>query len=215
MPSWLTIVIIIGAVGYLIAKRFSGEPLNARDLAGPPLIITGIGVYELTKVDGLGAVDIAWLAASLLIALAFGAVRGATVGIFTKDGVLWQRYTVKTIGVWVLSLVVSGGFGLLAVAGGMHSDAKPLMLSIGVGMLGEMATLGLRAMSTGRPFSPERRDSKAAHRHLVERMQGAARRPDNADSRQSGELDRSPKLSDGIGWLSDVVKSTREDGRRN
>ncbi|MGH8879085.1 MAG: DUF1453 domain-containing protein [Stackebrandtia sp.] len=240
MHSLLIIGVVIVAVGYVIAKRMSGEPLNARDLGGPPLILTAIGVFQLTKVDDLTGVDIGWLVASALVGIACGVLRGATIVLFTREGVLWQRYTGKTIGVWLLSLIASGGFGLLATAAGMHADAKPLMLSIGVGMLGEMLSVGLRALSTGKPFSPQGRDSEAAHQHLVERFGDAANRvprtgggeagaepagpgrrpgePGLGESRRPGEpqpeLQRSPKLSEGVDWLSNVVRNVRDDRRR-
>lgn len=172
---WLTVVLVLGAVAYVVVKRLLGEPLNARDLCGPPLILTGIGIYQLTKVGLVGA-DIAWLAGGVVVGLACGALRGATIVLFTRNGSLWQRYTKKTFAGWVASLLVSGGYALLAMAGGMHHDARPVTLSIGIGMLGEMAVLGLRALSTGQPFSPDRRDSAAARQATKDDLLAAARR---------------------------------------
>jgi hypothetical protein len=172
---WLTVVLVLGAVAYVVVKRLLGEPLNARDLCGPPLILTGIGVYQLTKVALTGA-DAAWLAGGVVVGLACGWVRGATIVLFTRNGVLWQRYTRKTFAVWVVSLLVSGGYALLALAGGMHHDARPVTLSIGIGMLGEMAALGLRALATGQPFSPDSKASPAARQMTNADLAAAARR---------------------------------------
>ncbi|WP_433729053.1 hypothetical protein ACQP0C_40635 [Nocardia sp. CA-129566] len=41
----------------------------------------------------------------------------------------------------------------------MHHDARPTTLSIGIGMFGEMLTLGLRALSSGVPFAPDKETS--------------------------------------------------------
>lgn len=215
MNPWLTAAIVLAAVAYVVAKRLAGEPLNARDLAGPPLVLTGIGIYQLTKITGLTGADYLWLAASIVTGIGLGVVRGTTIKLFTRDEVLWQRYSGRTFAVWIVSLVVSGGFGLLAKAGGMHDEARPLMLSIGVGMLGEMASLGLRALSTGRPFSPDRRDSRAAHQHLREQVGGIADRARATGGLGAGpDSSHSPTLRDSVGWLSDVARGTGDHRRR-
>jgi hypothetical protein len=168
------VILLLGAVAYVVVKRLFGEPLNARDLCGPPLILTGIGVYQLTRAD-LAGTDVAWLIGGVVVGLACGAVRGGTIVLFTRNGTLWQRYNKTTFAVWVVSLLASGGYALLALAGGMHHDARPTTLSIGIGMLGEMATLGLRALATGQPFSPDSKDSAAARRATRYDLTAAAR----------------------------------------
>lgn len=158
MSVGLLFAIIAGAI-VLIVKRFMGEPVDARDTFLTPLILVGVGVYSVTKVDDLSSIDIVWLVIGGVVGIAFGAVRGTTTVLFDRDGHLWQRYTVKTLVVWGTSIVVGFGISLLGSTMGMHHDAKPVTLSIGIGMLGEMLTLGLRAISTGVPFAP---DKKAA-----------------------------------------------------
>lgn len=183
--------LVIVAVGYTIVRRAIGEPLNVRDLFGVPVVLLVVGGYSLTKA-GLTGVDIAWLAGTSLVGLVLGMWRGATVRLMVKDGALWQRYPARTYLVWVVSLIVNGALGFLAVHAGMHAEARSMALSIGVGLLGEAAAVGLRALSTEVPFSPERRDDQ----------RGLARR---ADFRQ---FDHQPALKDGMAWLS------RTAGRR-
>ncbi len=103
-----------------------------------------------------------------------------------KDGALWQRYPARTDVVWAVSVVVNAGLGLLATSAGMHSDARPVTLSIGVGLLGEALAVGLRALSTGVPFSVPRKEDQ---RGL----------PNRSDFER---LDRQPALRDGVTWLS-------------
>lgn len=154
MPGWLMTAVIVVAVIALIVKRFRGEPLNARDLVGPPLILCGLGVYQLTKVDVVDTRDVLWLVGASLVGLLLGGVRGTTLVLFVKEGHLWQRYTAGTVLVWVLSLAVNFGVGHLAKLGGMHPEARQMTLSIGVGLLGEMIVVGLRALRTGHRFAP-------------------------------------------------------------
>ncbi len=150
------LVIAIVAVIALVVKRFYGEPMNARDTFGPPVILLAIGIYSVTKVADLNGTDITWLIIGGGVGLAFGALRGTTIGIFTRDGHLWQRYTVRTVVVWAVSMVAGFAINALGTSMGTHHDARPTTLSIGIGMVGEMLTLGLRALSTGVPFAPDK-----------------------------------------------------------
>lgn len=149
-------VIAIVAVIAVVVKRFHGEPMNARDTFGPPVILLAVGGYSLTKVADLNGTDITWLIIGGLVGLAFGAIRGTTIAIFTRDGHLWQRYTRWTVVVWVISMAAGFGISTFGTAMGMHHDARPTTLSIGIGMFGEMLTLGLRALSTSVPFAPDK-----------------------------------------------------------
>ncbi len=145
-------LIAVGVVA-VVVKRFLGEPLSARELFGPPLVLIGIGVYELTKVDP-GPVDVLWLLVGSLVGGALGMLRGTTIRLFTRDGVLWQRYTPWTIAVWVGSLACNTGLSFAATASGAHADTRPITLSIGVSLLGELVPIGLRAIRSGVPFAP-------------------------------------------------------------
>ncbi|GAA2819892.1 DUF1453 domain-containing protein [Saccharopolyspora taberi] len=146
--------VIAVAVLVAIGKRFLGEPMNAREVFVTPLVLLGIGVYGLREIP-LSAVDITWIVIGSAVGLGFGALRGTTVRIFERGGVLWQRYTKWTALVWVVSLAGNAGIGFLGAAMGMHPDARPMTLSIGVGLVGEMISLGLRALSSGTPFAPD------------------------------------------------------------
>lgn len=186
MQTWMVVVAICAAVGYTVVRRSIGEPLNVRDLFVAPLVLAGAGLYGLKDVPNLTVVDIAWLVVTGLVGLVFGMVRGSTVRLVVRDGALWQRYPARTYGVWVVSLVVNAGLGFVATHAGMHEDARPVMLSIGIGMLGESVAVGLRALTTGLPFSPQRRDDQ---RGLPSRT-------------SFSQLDRQPALRDAVGWLA-------------
>lgn len=180
---WLFAVAVLAVVGYVIVRRLSGEPLNARELFGPPVILTAPGGYQLTTAAGLTAADYAWAVGGVAIGVGFGALRGSTVRLFVKDGVLWQRYTGRTFVVWIGSLVASGGFALLAKVAGMHPQARPIVLSIGIGLLGEMAVTGLRALASGHRFAPDHRDRDAiVHANMRETLRGNANRDELAPS---------------------------------
>lgn len=150
MTGWMWTALIAAGVVVVIVRRFRGEPLTLRDLCGPPLILLGIGTYELTKVDVLDPRDVLWTVGAALVGVALGGVRGTTTVLFVRGGHLWQKYTVGTVLVWVVSLGINAGVGwLAATVGGMHAEARQITLSVGAGLLGEMVVVGARALRTG------------------------------------------------------------------
>ncbi|MEV6776224.1 DUF1453 domain-containing protein [Streptomyces syringium] len=156
MNVWVLAALIAVVAIVVVVKRLRGEPLNARDLFGPALVLTGLGIWALIKVDDLTGTDLVWVVVGCVLGIALGALRGATVQVFGKDGVLWQRYTGRTFLVILGSFVAMAGYGFLAIRLGMHENARPIQLSIGVGFLGEALVVGYRGLASGVPFAPER-----------------------------------------------------------
>ncbi len=154
MRTWILVALAIAVVIAIVVRRLRGEPLVARDVFGAPVILIGIGVYGLTKLDAFTFTDGLWLVLGAAVGCGLGAVRAATTKLFECEGVLWLRYTGWTFGVWVLSMVVNFGIGFLASMSGAHPDARPITLSIGVSLLGEALVIGMRAKTTGLPYAP-------------------------------------------------------------
>ncbi|MEU8781989.1 DUF1453 domain-containing protein [Streptomyces sp. NPDC048637] len=153
---WLLAAIIAVVVIAVVIKRMIGEPVNARDLFVAPAVLTGIGVLTLLKKTDLTGTDLTWVIAGAVLGAALGALRGASVQLVDKGGVLWQRYTGRTFLAVIGTLAVMAGFSFLAAKMGMHEDARPLQLSIGVSFLGESLMIGRRGMTSGIPFAPAR-----------------------------------------------------------
>ncbi|MEU1783389.1 DUF1453 domain-containing protein [Streptomyces abikoensis] len=164
MNAWVSAALIAAVAVAVVVKRLRGEPLNARELFAAPLILTGIGAWTLWKAEGVGVADAFWVAGGALLGVSLGVVRGLTIQVFEKEGVLWQRYTGRTFAVMAVSALVSFGFGLLAGRMGMHPQARPVQLSIGVGFLGEALAVGARGLMAGVPFAPETRDGRRRDR---------------------------------------------------
>jgi hypothetical protein len=59
-------------------------------------VLVAIGGHSLLRQD-LSAIDAMWLAVTVLVSVAFGALRAATTVVYPNDGVLWQRYTWKAL----------------------------------------------------------------------------------------------------------------------
>ncbi|MGK5632274.1 DUF1453 domain-containing protein [Streptomyces sp. URMC 123] len=156
MNPWLLTAVIAVVVIAAVIKRMIGEPVRARELFAAPVVLTGIGILSLVKKTDLTATDITWVIASAVLGAALGALRGTTVRLVEKGGALWQRYTGRTFLAVLGTLAVSAGFNILAVTMGMHEDARPLQLAIGVSFLGESLVVGGRGISSGIPFAPAR-----------------------------------------------------------
>ncbi|KJY20303.1 hypothetical protein [Streptomyces katrae] len=156
MNPWLLAAIIAVVVIAIVIKRMIGEPVNAKDLFAAPVILTVIGISSLIKKADLTGSDLTWVITGAVLGTALGGLRGATVQLIDKGGVLWQRYTGRTFLALIGALAVTAGFNVLAVKMGMHENARPLQLSIGVSFLGESLVVGCRGMTSGIPFAPAR-----------------------------------------------------------
>ncbi|MER5786637.1 DUF1453 domain-containing protein [Streptomyces mobaraensis] len=156
MHGWSLAALIAVVVVVVVVRRLRGEPLNARDLAAPPVVLLTIGAVTLAKTDTVTAADYAWVVPGALLGAGLGALRASTVRIFERDGVLWQRYTGRTFLVLAGSLAVMAAYGFLAERAGMHPEARPTQLTVGVSFLGESLVLGLRGLRSGIPFAPEK-----------------------------------------------------------
>ncbi|WP_229847956.1 DUF1453 domain-containing protein [Kitasatospora griseola] len=153
--------LVAAVIVAVVVRRLRGEPLNVRDLFGPPVVLTALGAWALWQRHDLhhdlGPGDYVWIAAGAALGVATGALRGATVRVEPRGGVLWQRYTGWTFLVAALSLGLMVAFSFLAEHAGLPADARPTQLSIGVGFLGEALVVGWRGLASGVPFAPERR----------------------------------------------------------
>ncbi|MFI9361835.1 DUF1453 domain-containing protein [Kitasatospora sp. NPDC053057] len=209
MNNWVHVALIAAVVVVVVVRRLRGEPLNARDLFGPPVVLTGLGLWALSQQHGLGVGGYVWVGVGAALGTAFGALRGATIRVYERDGVLWQRYTGWTFLAAAISLALMAGFAMLAEHNGLASDARPVQLSIGVGFLGEALVVGYRALSSGIPFAPERRDSNSPFggRDSGSLFRGLGRGSDWGPGRGS---DRGPGW--GSGWGSERDSGRGADG---
>jgi hypothetical protein len=163
IPSPVTILLVVAAVGYVLWSRMQGRPLKIRRLIVLPVVLAVLGITDLTgsSAPHLSPKDIAFLAVGVAISAILGAARGATIQLYSNQGELWQRYRKSTVGLWIA--LIAAKVILLAVASSAGATAgggtNSLLLSLGVSLLAEAAIVGPRAMSTGLPFAAARRDS--------------------------------------------------------
>ncbi len=155
-----TMLLVAAAVLYLLVRRCTGEPLEARRLVVPPVLLVAWGGYGVSQTF-TGAtlphavLDGAVLGAGAVLAVAGGLVRGLTVRVFVRNGRLWYRYTAMTVVVWAVLAGVR--FAEDAAGRALGADATvvaaALPFVIGLSLLGEAAVVGRRAIATGVPFA--------------------------------------------------------------
>lgn len=166
------VLVVAVLVVLMIARRIYGEPLRARRLVMAPLAELAIGGYELVTHDGLPAGEWVSLAVTGAVSLALGAARGATLHLFERRGYLWQRYRPRTFAVWAGAFAARFGvrwlFAATGVAGGSAVSVEAiraghgmtpalvgtLLITSGLGFLGESLVLAPRATATGVPLMP-------------------------------------------------------------
>ena len=143
---WPSLVVVLLVV--LVVRRTRGEPLDLKDAAVTPVVLLAIGAHMLVQFGPTG-VDLVWLAALSAISLGFGAARSATIVIERRGDGYVQRYRWATFALLAASLVIGAGLGQLALHMGMHPEARPLVLTIGVGLAGEGVITLIRAARHG------------------------------------------------------------------
>jgi hypothetical protein len=157
IPSPLTIVLIVAAVGYVLWSRMQGRPLKLRRMLVLPVVLMVLGITDLTgsSAPHLTPKDIAFLVVGVAIAAGLGAARGATIELYPQQGELWQRYRRTTVGLWIVLIAIRLTLIVIASAVGASAGGgtNTLLLTLGVSLLAEAAIVGPRARSTGLPFA--------------------------------------------------------------
>lgn len=235
MPEPVTVLLVLAGVVYVMWQRMRGEPLQAKRLLALPLVFTVLGIVELTGSGAprLHSESLVFLVAGSLLSVVLGAARGATIELFSRQGHLWQRYRGTTIALWGALIASKLVLALVAHLAGAPNTTD-LTLSLGLSLAGEAALVAPRALSSGVPFAPDRKqpDRKQPDRRRQGRATGtfAGCRPDATTLRGSrwdddasmrgSSCDKSrddagrwpsPIWHDGLSWVGDRIERSGRD----
>jgi hypothetical protein len=109
------VVLGVAVLGLLIYRQLVARRVSASSLR-LTLILGVIGIIEavnyLSKHHG-GALTIAALAGSLVLAVVFGLLRAVTVKVWIKDGVAWTQGNWLTALLWVVAVAAHLGYDAL------------------------------------------------------------------------------------------------------
>lgn len=130
-------LIAIAVLSLILYKQVQAERIDERRMFTLPTVLLIVGLGEGGLVDRAHpAVGGALLAAGIVLALAGGGLRAATVRVW-RDGTgsLWRRGGAWTVAVWLLSLAARAGVIALGYAAGVRPGAGDILVFLGLSLL--------------------------------------------------------------------------------
>jgi hypothetical protein len=114
------LVIGVAVLGLLIYRNLRARPVRQANQR-VYLILGVVGIVETVEYldrHHAGAIGVAALLGSLVLAAGFGVVRAMTVRIWIQDGQAWAQGNLLTAGLWIVALAAHLGYD--AVVGSKH-----------------------------------------------------------------------------------------------
>jgi hypothetical protein len=159
----------LAVIVFFVVRQRRSDRFRERTLLFP----IGLGIYgvvlmnDTSKRHPLTAASGALLTLSAVASIVFGVVRGRTIELSVRDGVLWERATWRTIGVGWGGLLVTR-IALIAVATAVGAELAasatsiPLMLAITLAT--QILLVGQRAKDIGAAVAPSGRRRRSRRR---------------------------------------------------
>jgi hypothetical protein len=150
MSGPVEIVLILAAVCYVMVRRMLGEPAEAKRMVVLPAVLTVIGLSDVSGVQR-NPTALLFLVLTAGVSVIIGALRGASIHLSSRDGLVFVRYTGVTVALWVVNLVVKFGANLVLGLVDAHvasAVSNSLLLTLGVGLLAEGLVVLARAVRT-------------------------------------------------------------------
>src|ERR1700761_3515725 len=112
----VSILIGVAVAAFFVVRQLRAQPLNANMRL--PMILGVIGLVELVEYlsdhsPHATSTEIGALAASLVVAGVFGAIRAATIHLWMQDGQPWRKGNWLTGIFWVISFAAHFGIDYL------------------------------------------------------------------------------------------------------
>lgn len=149
MSAPVEILLVVALVGYMLIRRLLGEPAQAKRMLVLPAVLTVVGLSSAQSVMH-DPVQLGFLAVTTLLGVGIGVLRGLSVLVFVRDGIVHMRYTGITILLWVVNIATKLGGNFLLGAVDPHANGgNTLMLTLGAGLLMEGVVVLAKAMRTG------------------------------------------------------------------
>ncbi|SEP07488.1 DUF1453 family protein [Amycolatopsis saalfeldensis] len=151
MNGTLQVVLIIAVIAYMLIRRLAGEPAEAKRMLLLPAVLTVIGIVNLDGPAHSGTA-LLFLIGTALISAVLGALRGASIRLSRRDGIVFMRYTWVTLALWAANIAVKFGGNLLLGAidkNGAAALGDSVLLTVGIGMLLEGVVVLGRALRSG------------------------------------------------------------------
>jgi hypothetical protein len=135
-----SILLYVALIGFMIFQRIKGRPAGSvRTLLALPVILTIIGWQDIAHIHQLSTIDVTVSVVGCAISLLLGAARGLFDKISDRNGVPWVQWSVTSVVIFAINVVVklaldAGGVALGGTTSGVTSS---LLLAVGLMLLGE------------------------------------------------------------------------------
>ena len=155
----LTILVAIAVVAYVIGAQVIGQSLTGRRAMVLPVVLTVIGIVDLTgDKSHPGALDVTLIALSGAIAIAIGLGLGFLTRIERREGHLWVQLPKRGLWLWAALFASRLLVTLIAHASGAHLavGTSAILLVLGLNRVAQALVVVPRAVAAGIPFAPEK-----------------------------------------------------------
>jgi membrane protein CcdC involved in cytochrome C biogenesis len=149
MSDPIEIILVIALLAYTLVRRSAGQPAQGRKLLVAPLVFIVIGLFVISHTWtslGIGVVVV-----STLVSIVFGIVRGFSIKLYDKNGIVWMKYTKVTIALWIANIAIKL-VGAVIIAGidpaAASQESSGLFLRLGLGVLMEGIIVAARGTKT-------------------------------------------------------------------
>lgn len=157
----LLLGILIGAlvVVRVIGRQVRGSMVTQKSLVVMPLILVAVGL--LTARDAFSTAtpgELAFFVFDVVVLVLIGLARGASTQLSRREGGLYQKGTGLTIALWLLTIAIRVGAGLLGSAMGLNGSltSTALLLTFGLTIAAQNVAVYLRAQRLNIPLAAER-----------------------------------------------------------
>jgi hypothetical protein len=155
----LQAVLFLAIIIWRLVRKMQERPVKTDGARWRlPLILTAIGGYETASLTRgahpitISPADLTYLVAVSAVSIVLGLIRGSTIRISDRGGVLTQKYTGLTVGLWLgtvairlgLDVGASHAFGVASAVTGTS-----ILMMFGLSLLGESAAVAMRTGAFG------------------------------------------------------------------
>ncbi len=143
----------------VVYRQVRGTLLDRKSLVTLPLVLTAVGAYlTLKALPGASAGEFGLLAADLVVLAGLGVLRSTTTTLTERAGTTFQKGSLVTVGLWVLTVAARIGLVALGTALGVAGPltTASIALTLGVSITVQNATTYLRVQRRGLPLADRR-----------------------------------------------------------
>lgn len=159
MSAVIGILVGLLVLVLVIGRQVTGSLVTQRSLALMPGILLVVGVLSAwPALSGASGGEITFVAVDCVVLIGLGLARGASIRLARHEEGLWQKGTVATLLLWLVTIALRVGATFAATAlwpEGKLSHAT-LALTVGLTIAAQNAVIYRRALDHRIPFAVER-----------------------------------------------------------